>query len=127
VFVRFVVPVRDEDSHRLTGVFQAACRLRDGDLPDADARRLGLLLRWFDRHLPAPARLSRSRRRHAHAEAVCWLRQGATGRLEKLRELAALLDRHGIATRRLRTRRPGYIVYEDEYQVAAVPFRDTGA
>jgi hypothetical protein len=29
MFIRFVAPFRDRDSHCLTGVFHAACRLRD--------------------------------------------------------------------------------------------------
>jgi hypothetical protein len=41
--------------------------------------------------------------------------------------MAALLERCGIPTEMLRTWRPGYVVYEDAYQVVAVPFRDTRA
>jgi hypothetical protein len=41
-----------------------------------------------------------------------------------MRELAALLETSGVHTRMITTRRPGYIVYEDSHQVAAVPFRD---
>jgi hypothetical protein len=39
--------------------------------------------------------------------------------------LAVLLEHHGIATKKIRTDRPGYVVYEDAFQVAAVPFNDT--
>jgi hypothetical protein len=40
-------------------------------------------------------------------------------------ESTHLLERHGVRTEVLRTDRPGYVVYEDEYQVAAIPFRGT--
>ena len=43
-----------------------------------------------------------------------------------MRELAAMLDQHSLAVRVLTTSKPGYVVYEDEYQVLAEPFSDTG-
>ncbi len=128
MFVRFVVLLRDEDSQRLTGVFQAAYRLRDqGRLDNAEGRRFESLRRWFNEHLPVPVRFSRSRGRQAHRKAICWFKDDAVEHLGKIRELTALLERHGITTRRLWTDRPGYIVYEDDFQIAAVPFRDTVA
>jgi hypothetical protein len=128
MFLRFVVPHRDDYSHRLTGVFLAAHRLRSGGLlGEEDDRALADLLRWFNSRLPVPYRFSRSRRRNALPNAICWLKDRAALHLRKVRELARLLERHGITTRELRTARPGYIVYEDVFQVAAVPFRDTGA
>jgi hypothetical protein len=36
-----------------------------------------------------------------------------------------ILEAHGVVVERIRTQRPGYIVYEDEHQVAAYPFADT--
>jgi hypothetical protein len=38
------------------------------------------------------------------------------------RELAAILEAHDIRTEMLTTDRPGYVVYEDDYQVVAEPF-----
>ncbi len=35
-----------------------------------------------------------------------------------------MLESHGVPVRRLWTRHPGYIVYEDAFQVVTVPFRD---
>ena len=39
-----------------------------------------------------------------------------------MRELAALLAHKDLAVEELRTSRPGYVVFEDEYQVVAIPF-----
>ena len=44
-----------------------------------------------------------------------------------MRELASILEGHRVAVDILKTERPGYIVYEDEYQVTAEPFEETGA
>lgn len=35
-----------------------------------------------------------------------------------------MVEQAGVYVRVLRTRRPGYIVYDDEYQVVAEPFAD---
>jgi hypothetical protein len=126
MFIRYVVAGRDEDSHRLLGVFHAAHRARhQGLFDEEESRQYEGLRRWFATHLPVPARFSRSRRPHAPGNAVCWLKADAAEHADKLRALAAMLERHGFVTQMLWTRRPGYLVYEDDYQVAAVPFRDT--
>jgi hypothetical protein len=128
MFVRFVVPFQDQDSHCLTGVFQAVYGLRDGGLlVDDERERFEVIRQWFNRHLPVPRRFARSRRPHARRNAVCWFKAHAADYLGRVRELAGLLERHGVPTEMLRTERPGYVVYEDEYQVAAVPFRGTRA
>ncbi|MHC4452784.1 MAG: Clp protease N-terminal domain-containing protein [Planctomycetota bacterium] len=40
-------------------------------------------------------------------------------------ELVSILRRNGECVRLIKTRRPGYVLYEDSFQVAATPFRDT--
>lgn len=42
-----------------------------------------------------------------------------------MRRLCQILNEHDIDTMTLSTFRPGYVVYEDEHQVAAEPFADT--
>jgi hypothetical protein len=42
-----------------------------------------------------------------------------------MREFQRILGAYGIAVETIRTRRPGYVVYEDEFQIAAYPFSDT--
>ena len=126
MFVRVTVLHKHEESHQPMGVFQAACRLRDrGRMKPADELRHDEILRWFNLHLPIPGRFSRSHRRHAACKAICWFRKQAVDHIGMLRNLATLLERHGLATRTVHTAKPGYVVYEDDHQVVAVPFRDT--
>ena len=54
--------------------------------------------------------------------ALCWFKDTAKEHLHRIRALVALLQEHGVAVEVRRLRSPGYIVYEDEHQVAAVPF-----
>ncbi|MGN6367986.1 MAG: hypothetical protein ACTHN5_06975 [Phycisphaerae bacterium] len=42
----------------------------------------------------------------------------------RVRECVGLMERAGVRVRVISTEKPGYVVWEDAYQVAAVPFRD---
>ena len=41
-----------------------------------------------------------------------------------MHEMRCVLEENGVIVRVIKTQRPGYIVYEDEYQVVAEPFAD---
>jgi hypothetical protein len=56
--------------------------------------------------------------------AISWFKPGAREHISKMRELAALLQAHGLAVQQVHTTRPGYVVYEDEFQVTAIPFAE---
>jgi len=42
-----------------------------------------------------------------------------------MHEMVALLKHHDLPVRMIKTARPGYVVYEDEFQIVAVPFADS--
>jgi len=56
---------------------------------------------------------------------IFWFKPEALSLEKRLRSLANSLVACGHGVEVIRTRKPGIILYEDEYQVAAVPFRDT--
>jgi hypothetical protein len=89
--------------------------------------RLAEALRWFDAHLEKPDRFARSRRPHREAKAICWFKPGAAEHLARIREVQHILDSYGIFVEAITSRRPGYVVYEDEVQIAACPFGETPA
>jgi hypothetical protein len=125
-FIRFVVARIDADSGRRQGLFQAARVLRESsDLNGEDRNRLEALRDWFNLNLERPARLSISRRAHGKKQAIGWFRGTAARHIGKMRELQQLLEAHGMAVEVIKTRRPGYVVYEDDFQIAAYPFSDT--
>jgi hypothetical protein len=37
--------------------------------------------------------------------------------------MANILERNGIYVKKIRTNRPGYVIYEDRWQIVAEPFR----
>ncbi|HWT05137.1 MAG TPA: hypothetical protein VN224_05225 [Xanthomonadales bacterium] len=128
MFIRFVTGQIDRSSGRRRGVFQAAYALqRFGDLAEYEKARLAETLRWFNVHLRTPSRLTRSRRPHREAQALCWFETAAAQHLARVREMQNILDANGVMVDMVTSRRPGYIVYEDAHQVAAYPFDETQA
>jgi hypothetical protein len=128
MFIRFVVGELDPISGRRQGLFQAAKRLKGADdLEAGDRDRLERLSAWFYENLQRPLRLAMSPRPHRKAQAICWFKDSATAHIAKMRELEDVLGRYGAAVQLIKTRRVGYVVYEDQFQVVACPFGDTPA
>jgi len=128
MFIRFIIDEMDNDSQVPTGIFHAAGYLRDsGLLADHEARRLQALRNWFDKYLEKPSKFSRSssKAQHKKHKAISWFRDSATKHIKNIREMMQILSQHGIVVRMITTERPGYVVYEDEFQVVAEPFSDT--
>ena len=126
MYVRFVVAKIDRNSGRRQGLFQAAKALREsGRLKDADDDHLTRIREWFNDHLERPSRLSISTRHHGKEQALSWFRDSASEHIAKMREFQEVLEHYGIAVEMIKAKRLGYILYEDEFQVAAYPFSDT--
>ena len=124
MFVRFVVAQQHPNTNKPMGIFEAVDLLpKVGRLADWDERRLAELSAWFRERLPFPDRVARASRPNATHRAVSWFKASATEHIAHARELAAVLEANDIRTHMLTTDRPGYIVYEDELQVLAEPFR----
>jgi hypothetical protein len=124
--LRFVTQDRHPPYGHRSGVFQAAYRLRRrNSLAESDQIELRNLLDWFKESLAIPARFTVSRYPRAQETAISWVRASANEHVTRLRRLAEILQSAGIGVDELRTKRPGYVVYEDEHQVVALPFADT--
>jgi hypothetical protein len=110
-------------------VLQAAWDLDDrGELTKSESDDLRAIGLWLDRNLPKPDRFSRKRNHHHRTHmALSWFKDTASVHIAKVRAVTTILTARGIAVETITTERPGYIVYEDEFQVVAEPFSDTGA
>ena len=123
VFVRFVVTERDHRSDQQRGIFTALYALeRQGQLESYELAWFREVEDWFNRNLKRPDRLAWSTRPNAPERAITWLKMSADEHVRNMRQLMALLDQKGVPVEELRTEKPGYIVYEDAHQVAAIPF-----
>ena len=130
MFHRFVCPGYVDGMDARKGFFSVAYEMER--LPELDQHTLGRLeetLHWFRQNLPIPARFNRSKSkgfyRRTATRGLSWFKPTAEEHLAKAFALAALLEENGYAVEVLRTSRPGYIVYEDQYQVVAEPFSDS--
>lgn len=126
MFVRFVIPAADPDSGHRQGLFMAMSDLnRVGALSVDEQAVWDELNGWFRQNLHAPDRFSRAGRAHPKKVALSWFKADATEHITRMRQVAVILAAHDRPVEMIRSDRPGYIVYEDDHQVAAEPFRDT--
>lgn len=128
MYLRFVAQAIDEDSLVRRGVLITAGTLRDDSATaQADREALGTLLSWFDSNLKRPARFSRTKSKghyRRRAAGISWFKDTAYTHIEKMRALSEVLARYGHSVTMLKESRPGYLIYEDEFQIVAEPFAD---
>lgn len=126
-FIRFVVAHLDDESGYRRGFIHAASELdKKGELSGAESARLKAILKWFNTCLPVPSRFTRTRNaNHKNKRALSWFKEAALTELRHAHDLVELLKAHDVVVEMITTERPGYVVYEDEYQVVAEPFHDT--
>ncbi len=75
--------------------------------------------------MPIPKRFQRSTKPHRESKGIYWFKTDADDCIRHVRYLGYLVADHNVVVRELTTDRPGYIIYEDNYQVVAEPFADT--
>jgi hypothetical protein len=119
-YIRFVIGRKDEDSHVEQGVFQAAARaLEWHDITGSDANGLKELQAWFSKNLEKPTSFGRDKLRLG----ICWFKTASTEHISRIWEMVHIRERNGIYVKKIRTDRPGYVIYEDAWQLVAEPFR----
>jgi hypothetical protein len=123
---RFVIAQYDPNSGRRQGLFQAALALkRTGTLSVADHDTLEGILAWFGKNLQTPNKSTLSNHPGRQPQAICRFKDSAINHIANMREYGLVLERYGWMVEELRTKRPGYVVYQDRHQIAAYPFADT--
>ena len=119
-YVRFVVGRKDEDSHVEQGIFQAIARAIElHQVTGPDATELNELRLWFSDNLERPTSFGRNKLRLG----ICWFKTDSIAHISRIWEMIRVLERNGIYIKKIRTDKPGYVVYEDEWQIVAEPFR----
>jgi len=119
-YVRFVIGRKDEDSQVEQGVFQAAAQaLEWQSITGSDADELNEVRAWFSKNLERPTSFGRDKLRLG----ICWFKTGSTEHISRIWEMVNILERNGIYVKKIRTDRPGYVIYDDEWQLVAEPFR----
>lgn len=127
-FLRFVVAAIDADSGRRMGLFFAVDELlRRGLLSKHEAEAATNAYDWFSRQLKRPNSFARSAKPKARNVAICWFKDSAVAHVRRMWEFVNVLQENEVHVQLIRTRQPGYVVYEDEHQVVAEPFHSTKA
>lgn len=125
-YIRFVVNKLDRNSGKRLGLFQAVFALIDANvLLEHDLLELNDLRQWFSKNLDAPDRFSHNRNSRAAPLAISWFKSTAAEHISRMRAMCRILNEYGVATEVIMSARPGYIVFEDDHQVAAIPYADT--
>jgi hypothetical protein len=127
-FVRFTLLRKHAHTDVEAGILHEAYRLaQSASLSSSTQESLNNLLKWFEENLAIPPRFNRSTSKGYYRRAtrgVSWFKPTATEHIGRMRELAIIFEEAGFIVQEIAIARPGYLIYEDEYQIVAEPFRD---
>jgi hypothetical protein len=117
-YMRFESQVPYVGASSRLGIFQIAYRLRDADATRLDdANALTHLLKWFTDNLHGPRQLSLE----ANKRAICWFKPAAREPISRIWQMKSLIEPYGYWISVRKTSAPGLVIYEDGWQVAAIP------
>ncbi len=118
MFVRFVILSSDSDTGKKTGILVAGHSLRDdGDISVEEHRELQIRLKWFNDNLHIPPTYDNPQNK----KALSWFKDAAVKPIRYMWDLKRILDQHGLHVDVWKSRNPGRIIYEDGWQVVAIP------
>ena len=125
MFIRFIMQFQNEYDEIETGVFQASAYLRDrsGILYDYDKKHLTEIRDWFNANLSAPDRFSNAKRKNPANVSLSWFKSTAIEHLARMYEMKEIFERYERLVTVIKRENPGYIVYEDEFQVSTIPHK----
>jgi hypothetical protein len=128
-YLRFVLLERHPDSGLNEGLFRLGYRLiKDPEFHGSDREMLEEVMSWFNKHLLVPSRFSRSSSKGYYRRAtrgISWFRDTSGECITRMFTLKRIIENQGHTVTLIREERIGYVVYEDEYQIVAEPFKDT--
>ena len=81
-------------------------------------------MKWFDKYLDKPDRFSNASNKNPSAISLSWFKDSAKIDIQKIFEVREILLKYGIVVEMVTSKNPGYIVYEDQYQASAIPFKN---
>ncbi len=119
-YIRFVIARKDDDSHVGQGIFHAVGQaLEWGNIIGSDADKPNEIRAWFNENLEKPTSFGHDKR----TLGISWFKTDSNEHISRIWQMVSVLERNGIFVRKMRTDKPGYVVYEDEWQLIAEPFR----
>ena len=124
MYLRFITEYVDKNGDIDRGIFNVLRFIReDSATQDDDADLLKNLMNWFNNNLDAPDKFSNATNKNPESISLSWFKDSAKKHIGKIYEIRGLLSKYGIEVEVLTTKTPGYIIYEDDYQISAIPFK----
>ena len=104
-------------------MFQAASFLLNSDIMcPYEQEWLEEVWVWFRYNLSAPDIYKQTR---IDYNVICWFKHTANEHLQKMYEMSVIPGQYGLNVSQVKSCKPGYIIYEDEDQIAVLPFADS--
>ncbi|MBT5185289.1 MAG: hypothetical protein HOH19_08005 [Kordiimonadaceae bacterium] len=124
-YLRFVIYAIDENSLVEQGIFAAMGMLEENNVLYPYEEKLQKeLSKWFGKNLVVPG-VIRNKYGSVTPKAISWFKDSAQKHISKMRSYAQILENHEYRVKQIKTDRPGKIIYEDDHQISAIPFKDT--
>jgi hypothetical protein len=120
-YVRFVCfRLIAKQKHRL-GLFQALDEARSSDLAlDWALKEIGTTYGWFKSNLSVPTPYKSGGAASLGQRGLSWFKP-ATEHIAHMHGLSKALEACAVNVEMLTTRDPGAIIYEDRFQIVAIP------
>ena len=121
MYLRFVVGSDTDDHRHLTGIITEARSLRDEELlHDFEDTWLEKQFNWFNDHVPVPPYTKSD----WPSGCAAWFKnnEAAAEAIKRMWEFVNLLRENGKNVRVLKSKKPGFILYEDDVQVVVSEF-----
>lgn len=116
MYLRIVVGLESDSPRKLVGLFTEVTHLKNNNiLFDYEVDLANQIFDFYNENLPCPP----FQNSKWSIKAVSWFKDSATEFINKMWDLAAILEQNGLHIRILKTDKPGMILYEDEYQIVA--------
>jgi hypothetical protein len=124
LYLRFITQFINEVDKPEVGVFNAMHFIWEHRLTkDDDEAKLKELYAWFKSHLNAPPWFTNPKGYPHESKALSWFKDSSKEHILKMHEVMQVLEKYDIIVERLTSKAiPGTIVYEDEFQISAVPW-----
>ena len=124
MYIRFITQFINEDHEPETSVFHALRFIAEDSLTqDEDANKLKVLNKWFNKNLDRPNKFSNASRHNPEAISLSWFKDSAKEHISRVYEIITILEKYHLVVERVISKNPGYIIYEDDYQVSTIPFK----
>lgn len=88
-------------------------------------KELDELIYWFDHKLPIPDYYQDEKNRQLAKSATSWFKDSAHECISRMNKLAKILEANHVQVERIHAKKlHGKKIYEDEFQVTLLPYRD---